>query len=485
MQTASPTTPPNERPNGLWRLAAPLAIVGATSLSGCVTVPETVQRANVNPEPAVSSSATARSHGYRRLREAVAHDPKTRDRIAVIDPTNYTSSRQLLEDTRTQLTGMIAKWPEQPENYILRGIILPLSEKVSKEDPTLAPGNSGTYIRTQTGVSPDLSLQAIAGRALANEHDNPKHRNFICVAIGERAQITTPEWYLLSNRFMRQKHADFNSGFKKIMETVNAARTDAAEHEVGHCLGELVHQRDETPLLKTRREEAKADVARVLLKIKHGDADPDLAIESKIQERRASQVMSLGIDSPTDHDTTQALRLLQRDLKAKPGMQRKLKSMSLTQIGAEAARYAERGSLLDYPHLTEKGLDAKTRYAMTQQVDADLEMQTRFVAGHMLVKGFKEMPPTLTTQSALGIVQQAYAAETYLVPPPQSQLQQAMAALRDKFPAQMREADRLFAREQSEFPPLQLDGSAAGAGSKSGVKVPRATQNRQSSRMGF
>ncbi len=481
MQTASPTTPPNERPNGLWRLTAPLAALGAVALSACVTAPtETVQRANINPEPAVSNSAAARSQGYRQLHEAIAQDPKTRDRILVVDPTDYASSRQLLEDTRTRLTGMIAQWPAKPETYILRDILQPLSEKVSKEDPTLAPGNSGSYVRAHSGVSPDLSLQAIAGRALANEHDNPRHKNFICVAIGERAQVTTPDWYLLSNRFMQQKHTDFNEPFKRIMDTVNASRTDAAAHELGHCLGELVHQRDETPLLKTRREEAKADVARILLKIKHGDSDANFAIESKIQERRASQVMAWGIDSPTDHDTTQTLRLLQRDLKANPEMQEELKGMTLTQIGYKAARYAERGSLLDYPHLGETGRDAKTRYAMTQQIDAELEMQTRFVAGHMLVKGFNEIPEKLTTQSALGIVQLAYAAENYLVQPPHSRLKQAMSGLRAQFPEQMREADRLFAQEQKEFPPLQIDGAKAvsGAGYQSLTKSTPPNQRR-------
>lgn len=480
----------NERPNGLWRLAAPLAVVGATALSGCVTAPtETVQRAYVNPEPAVSSSAATRSRGYQRLREAVAEDPQTRDRILVVDPTDYSSSRQLLEGTRAQLTGMIAKWPQQPEKYILRDIMQPLSEKASKEDETLAPGNSGAYIRAQTGLSSDLSLQAIAGRTLANEHDNPRHKEFICVAIGERAQIATPDWLLLSNRFTQTPHTDFTDGFKKVLATSNAERTEVIKHEVGHCLGEIVHPRDTSALLRERAEEAKADVARVLLSIQFSKAvdsspaeafDPNLAIESKIQERRAMQVMAWGIDSPTNHDTTQALRLLQRDLKANPDMQQEIKGMTLTQIGDRAARYAERGSLLDYPHLAESGRDAKTRYAMTQQADADFEMQTRFVSGHMLVKGFNEVPETLTTQSALGIVQLAYAAENYLVQPSHSRLKQAMSGLRARFPEQMREADRLFAQEQKEFPPLQTDSAKAvsGAGYQSLAKTAQTNHRR-------
>lgn len=493
MQTEPSTPQSNERPNGLWRLAAPLAVVGA-GLAGCVTAPmETTQRAYINPEPAVSNSAVARSQGYRRLREAIAQDPQTRDRILVVDPTEYASAQHLFGDTKAQLSGMVAKWPQQPEKYILRDIVQPLSEKAAKEDPTLAPGNTGSYIRAQSGVSPDLALQAIAGRTLANQHGSPKHADFICVAIGERAQITNPEWYLLSNQFLGQKHTDFTSGFKKIMGAANPDRTDAAAHEVGHCLAEINFPSDTSDLLRARAEEAKGDVFRALFKIQQmgsgaqdGGLDAHRMIEAKIQERRASQVMAWGNDTPTDHDTSQALRLLQRDLKANPGMQQELQSMSISQLGDTAARYAERGSAQDYPHLGETGRDAKTRYAMTQQVDADLEMQTRFVSGHMLVKGFKEMPKTLTTQSALGIVQLAHAAENYLVQPPHSQLKQAMGALREKFPEQMREADKQFAQELKEFPPLQLDGAAAGTTSKAGIKTQRVAQTTQrSSRMGI
>lgn len=494
MEPSTPQT--NERPNGLWRLAAPLAVVAATNLAGCVTAPPNpisndVQKIQIAPDPVPASLAASRGRSYQHLREAIARDPQAGGRVLLIDPSDYSSAKDLARDAKVNLEGMIATWPQKPSEGVLNDVLPPIANVADTEDASLAPANSGSYVRENGKRSPDSALQKIALHAYWNKNLKPNDPNFICVAIGERAQMPYSTVLAAEGQLGQASGATpstrFKPAFQEAVEKADPSRILGIEHELPHCLGVLPEQRDFTNLQQIRRDEAKSDVFRSLLHLQSDRPDAGTALETMVQVRRARQVSSFGGDeSPVDHDTTQALRLLQRDMKKSPGMQKELAGLSPSALGEKAVQYAVRGSALEYPHLDDNSLSAKTRYAMTQQVDADFEGRARFVSGHMLVKGFREMPEKLTTQSALGIVQLAYAAENYLVQPPHSRLKQAMGDLRQRFPEQMREADRQFAQELNEFPPLQLDGAGAGATSKSGVKTQRVAQTTQrSSRMGI
>lgn len=496
MQEAPASAPQNERSNGLWRLAAPLAVVGAAGLSGCVTAPTTTDaepststaHIQVAPNPVPASMAASRSRGYQQMREALARDPQAGGRVLLIDPSDYSSAKDLARDAKTSLDGMIATWPQKPGKGVLNDVLPPIADAAASENASLAPANSGSYIRVNGMRSPDAALYKISMQAYWNQNLKPDDPNFVCVAVGERAQMpysTLVGVEGISGNSAKTPSTTLTPAFQQALEKSDPERTLAKEHELGHCLGVLPDQRDATRFQQIRRDESKSDAFRSLLLVQEGRTDALSATETMVQLRRARQVSSFGGDSATDHDSSQTLRLLQRDLQKQPGMQKELAGQHPSELGDKAAQYAARGSAIEYPHLADASLSSKDRYAMTQKVDADFEARARFVSGHMLVKGFNEMPATLSTQSALGIVQLAYAAENYLVQPPHSQLKQAMGSLREKFPTQMREADMLFAQEQKEFPPLQIDGAATGTTSKAGVKVQRVAQGRQTSQMGI
>ncbi len=110
---------------------------------------------------------TIRQNAYHQLNELVASDPAAAARILILDPTGYSSARDLVEDSRTKLTAMIASWPNQSQKYTLGAIMRPLSEIAAKEDSTLSPANTGNYQRRESSVSTDLALLNIS---IGDEH---------------------------------------------------------------------------------------------------------------------------------------------------------------------------------------------------------------------------------------------------------------------------------------------------------------------------
>jgi hypothetical protein len=431
----------------LWRTVAPFALA---SLTGCVTAPQYPPP----PQPQTPSDV-ARAEFFRALNQELQKDEKTHGTILVMDTTGYSSTRAILQHATKQLQQLTSARSYGPHAY---GNQFPPLYKITNHIKRLAEfeestlqGASLTEFAAKGVYPPSLFNTLFAPKAMATT-DSTNNPKYVCLAVSASADISLSK--LTNDRFeaISTTKTPLAPAFQKALDISDIGGKGSTLHEVGHCINGLKQQKGETHLAFTRRSEGAADAFQMLYRIKSGEPDMLTTLEVQTQWRRSNAASSRAYD--IGHNSTQALRLITDDLRQNPNFAQTLTGLSISALETKASDYAQRAILMDYPHLADKKLSTKEKLARSAMIDSEINESSRFVSGMFLITGYNQFPDTLTTAGAVRILQHAHAAENYLVVPPQNQLKQGLAQLREKFPAALNEADTIFADELTRYPKL-------------------------------
>lgn len=457
---------------GLWRTVAPLALASlASGLAAPLQAQTTV--------PAINAEI-ARTNFYAQLNQDIQNDPVLRGHALVLDPTPYASTRDLRNDANNKLRSMIATWPNAEQNPVsLRNINDALLDMVNMEDASLGAANSGRYVKLANKLSPDLALLSTA----QNTHfttNNPRSANYVCLAIGTRAQINPADVLDYFIPLTTQAYTTLTPDFKNAVNAADSTNTSSARHELGHCLRGNQPRAGETLTGTEKREEAAADAFEILYRIQSGEPAMATKIETSIQWRRAMQVMATPVK--TSHDTSKTLRFIAADLRKNSNFSQSLAGLTISALEAKASAYADRATLMDYPHLADAKLSTNAKLALSTKADIALNDAAQFVAGMSLVKDYSIYPEKLSTQTALTILQLAHTSELHLIKTPDNHLQSGLQKLRENHPKIMQEADKLFAAELARYPDLSGTTSVTASNQASSSQTPSSGHQPQRAR---